>query len=64
MQNAHQARRTAAVLVVLALLLAVDVYATYTAFTSRFPGANDFYSRWKGAEVYWREGLNPYSEEA
>jgi len=48
----------------LALLVAANVYATYSAFTSRFPGANDLYSRWKGAEVFWREGLNPYSEEA
>jgi hypothetical protein len=53
-----------AVIVLLGLLFALDVYATYQAFTSRFPGANDFYSRWKGAQVYWVEGIDPYSEQA
>ena len=45
-------------------LFALDVYAMHSVFTSRYPGANDFFSRWKGAEVFWREGLDPYSDEA
>lgn len=54
----------AIVIVLLALLFALDVYATYSVFTSLYPGANDFYSRWKGAQVYWVEGLDPYSDQA
>jgi hypothetical protein len=46
----------------LAALLAIAVYATYTLFTSRYPSANDFYSRWVGGCALVREGLNPYSE--
>lgn len=57
-------KKTAILVLLAALLLAAYVLATYGVFTSRFPGANDFYSRWKGTEVYWREGINPYSEEA
>jgi hypothetical protein len=51
------------VAVIFVLLFALDVYAVYAVFTSHYPGANDFFSRWKGAEVFWREGLDPYSEE-
>jgi hypothetical protein len=51
-------------LVVLLIFFGLDVFATYTIFTSRYPGANDFYSRWAGARAFWREGLNPYSEVA
>ena len=51
-------------LLLLAVLFALDVFATYTIFTSKYPGANDFYSRWGGAQVFWRQGINPYSEEA
>jgi len=46
------------------LLFALDVYAVHSVFTSRYPGANDFFSRWKGAQVFWKEGLDPYSDEA
>lgn len=52
------------VILLLVLLFALDVYATYSIFTSRYPGANDFYSRWKGAQLYWVEGINPYSNQA
>jgi hypothetical protein len=48
----------------LCLLLAGDVVVTYYAYTSRFPGANDFASRWGGARAFWRDGLSPYSDEA
>ncbi|MFQ5612222.1 MAG: glycosyltransferase family 87 protein [Anaerolineae bacterium] len=48
----------------LLLLLALYVVALQVFFTTRFPGANDFYSRWRGAQVFWQEGLNPYSAEA
>jgi hypothetical protein len=37
---------------------------TYALFTSRYPGANDFASRWGGARAFWLDGLSPYSAEA
>jgi hypothetical protein len=46
------------------VLLALAVYLTYVVFTSKYPGANDFYSRWAGGCALLREGLNPYSEAA
>ena len=46
------------------LLLIGNVWATYAFFTSRYPGANDFASRWGGARAFWRDGLSPYSDEA
>lgn len=46
------------------VLFALHVLAVYTIFTSKYPGANDFYSRWGGARAFWINGLNPYSEEA
>jgi hypothetical protein len=52
------------VILLLGLLFALDVYATYRVFTLSHPGANDFYSRWKGAQVYWTEGIDPYSDQA
>jgi hypothetical protein len=52
----------------IALLLigvsAFNVYITHKVFTSQFPGANDFYPRWRGAQLYWLKGIGPYSEEA
>ncbi|MCS7286100.1 MAG: DUF2029 domain-containing protein [Anaerolineae bacterium] len=48
----------------LAFILALNVTFTQRIFTSRFPGANDFFSRWEGARVFWQEGLSPYSQEA
>jgi len=48
---------------VLSAVLALDAYATYIVFTSKFPGANDFYSRWAGGRAFLVDGLNPYSDE-
>jgi len=47
----------------LVILFALGVYATEVAFTSKHPGANDFYSRWVGGCALVRQGLNPYSDE-
>ncbi|MFB0534012.1 MAG: glycosyltransferase family 87 protein [Anaerolineae bacterium] len=47
----------------LGTLLALDAYVTYVVFASRFPGANDFYSRWAGGRAFLIDGLNPYSDE-
>lgn len=46
------------------LFLVGNVVATYVLFTSRYPGANDFASRWGGARAFWRDGFSPYSAEA
>ncbi|MEJ2211761.1 MAG: hypothetical protein P8129_22375, partial [Anaerolineae bacterium] len=45
------------------IVCALGVYATKVTYTSRYPGANDFYSRWVGGCTLLREGLNPYSDE-
>jgi hypothetical protein len=45
-------------------LFAVMVWGTYTLFTSKVPGANDFYPRWKGAQLFWQGGIDPYSQTA
>jgi len=58
-----RARRAAIVIALLALFVALDACGIYVAFTSRYPGANDFYPRWRGARAFWLEGLNPYSDE-
>ncbi len=43
-------------------LIAGQSWATYRLFTSRFPGGNDFLSRWSnGCALIWT-GENPYSE--
>ncbi len=52
-----------ALIVALVVVLLLDAYATYTVFTSKYPGANDFYSRWAGGRAFLVEGKNPYSEE-
>ena len=54
----------AAVIVLLTVVYALGIYATYTIFASRHPGANDFFPRWVGGCALLREGLNPYSEAA
>ncbi len=56
-------RRLALALMFVAFLL-FDVWATYTYFTSKYPGANDFYSRYGGARAFWIDHLNPYGEDA
>jgi len=52
-------------LLLLAICLVVgQSWLTYRLYTSRFPGANDFFGRWvTGCSLFWY-GDNPYSEEA
>ena len=57
-------KSTIVVLLGLVVLFALMVYATHEVFTSRFAGANDLYPRWKGAQLFWLEGIDPYSETA
>jgi hypothetical protein len=56
--------RRLAITIMLAIFLLFDVWATQTYFTSRYPGANDFYSRYGGARAFWIDRLNPYGEAA
>ncbi len=49
---------------VLSVVFIVLVVAVHQLFTTKVPGANDFYSRWKGAQLFWLEGMDPYSPEA
>jgi len=46
------------------MLLILNSVATYSLLTSRWPGHNDFMSRWEGARSYWQDGLNPYNAQA
>jgi hypothetical protein len=46
----------------LLLLFGLTVVAIHELFTQEFVGANDFYPRWKGAQMYWLEGHDPYSQ--
>lgn len=51
-------------LLLVGLFLVGNVVVTHAVFTSRYPGANDFASRWGGAWAFWRDGVSPYSDEA
>lgn len=44
-------------------VLAAGIWSTYTFFTSRYPGGNDFVPRWVGGRALLFEGLSPYSDE-
>lgn len=44
-------------------LFALESVVVHNAFTVRYPGANDFYSRWAGARAFILEGRDPYSLE-
>jgi hypothetical protein len=46
--------------VLLALVMALESFALYTAFTTRYPGANDFYVRWLGGREFLLHGTNPF----
>ncbi len=43
--------------------LIFNVWTVYAFFTTQFPGATDFYSKWRGARAFWVEGKDPYSAE-
>lgn len=46
--------------VLLSILVAGESFALYTVFTSKFPGANDFFVRWLGGREYLLHGTNPF----
>jgi hypothetical protein len=45
------------------ILLAAYTWAFQAVFTSRVPSANDFFSRWAGARLYFTRGWDPYGQE-
>ena len=51
------------IVILLAAFFAADVIATQVVFTSRVPGANDFFVAWESARSFWRDGLSPYSDD-
>lgn len=58
------AKRYTAVTLFLLLIFIISVWGFHEFFTSKVPGANDFYPRWRGTQLYWQEGIDPYSQEA
>ena len=63
--RANQGRlRVGLAVVGLALLVAAQTVALHAAFTSRVPGAADFYARWQPTRAWLLTGQNPYSAEA
>ena len=57
-------RKNLLIFLFILLLFGVSVVGMYTFFTSTVPGANDFFPRWKGAQLYWQDGIDPYSQTA
>src|SRR5258706_3801977 len=56
--------RTRVLLFVIGLATAVVyTWVFHDVFTAREPGANDFFSRWAGARLYFTNGWNPYGDE-
>lgn len=46
------------------LLFSLTTYAIHTVFTTQVIGALDFYPRWKGTQLFFLDGVDPYSQEA
>ncbi len=57
-------KRYTAVTIFLLILFAIMVWGFHESFTSKVPGANDFYPRWRGTQLFWQEGVDPYSQTA
>jgi len=47
---------------VLLAFLVIDSYAMYSFFTRPYPGANDFYARWRPTRAWLFEGRGPYDD--
>lgn len=63
-RRVKHAARTVGVILGLALLFVLSVVGVHATFTSQVSGANDFFPRWMGAELFWEAGVDPYSPEA
>ena len=55
-------RTVLAATVVLAVVVSLT-WIFYTVFTSQYPGANDFYARWRPTRAWLLEGRSPYAED-
>ncbi|MGH2522475.1 MAG: glycosyltransferase family 87 protein, partial [Anaerolineales bacterium] len=47
---------------VLLIFLLADSYLMYTFFTKPYPGANDFYARWRPTRAWLFEARSPYAD--
>jgi hypothetical protein len=47
----------------LVVVIAVESVALHNVFTTRYPGANDFFVRWLGGRAYLLEGTNPFDRD-
>src|SRR5438132_707570 len=57
-------KRTAtAVALILLIAAGLATWALHDNFTTKVPGANDFFSRWAGAHWFFARGWNPYGAE-
>src|SRR5258708_37027726 len=52
-----------AMFVLVLAFIAINTWILYTFLTSKYPGATDFFQRWRGAKGFWVEGRDPYSPE-
>jgi hypothetical protein len=43
--------------------LVIYTWLFHDLFTSKVPGANDFFSRWGAAHLYFTKGWNPYGDQ-
>lgn len=63
MMEQNWGRKTVVAALGISLFLGM-VWATHALFTADNAGANDFYPRWRGAVLFWQDGVNPYSPAA
>ena len=59
--GAKSTRRIVLAVMFIAFLVLLT-WALYTFLTSKYPGANDFYLRWRGAYAFWVEHRSPYDK--
>jgi hypothetical protein len=59
----NMSKRQAVLGVLFMVYVAFGAWALYTFVTSKYPGANDFYQRWRGAKAFWVEGRDPYGAD-
>ncbi|RMH01441.1 MAG: DUF2029 domain-containing protein [Chloroflexi bacterium] len=60
----HKIRQRFGMFLILGIAFVSTVILLHSVFTSRFLGANDFFPRWKGAQLFITEGIDPYSDTA
>lgn len=51
-------------IVLIGIVLVLYTWATYEFFTRRAPGGNDFLAHYAAWQVYFTQGVNPYSDQA